>query len=330
MGVTIQKMRLEDLNVSDVSIRECDISHLDFQGLKQSIKNRIECGLPGLISPVKVREEQDKVDPTKTNIVLIDGLQRYTAHKELGIEEIDVINDGPITILEALTQQFQANKHRIAEKPAAEGRQFARMLMEDPRMTAGDLATMGGLSTDYVTKRLNIDKKAVPQVKELIDDGSIILQCARELVKLTPEDQILYLEDAISMTYQEFAEKVVGILREQQAEFRKGRGPKVEAKYIATPKARKINDVKAELADKSVALAMYPSTPELQEAFTTGIAWVLEMDSATTAQKKEKFDARVIEKTRLKKERKAAAAEKASVKAAAVAAKAQEEWANES
>ncbi len=305
MEEQIELMDVDIITNSDIAIRKEDVKDENYIGLKQDIKGRFERGEDDHVQqPIIVREEKDQAEPEKINIILVDGLQRLTACRELGIKQIRAINKGAISKLKALTDQFAANHHRIKQKPAAEGQQFNRMLTENPDFTAASLADLVGCTIDYINGRMRIAKKLIPQAQQLVDEGQIILLNAKTLCLINLEEQVNFLDNAMSMPPREFSDTVKAYKDQQNKDIREGGGgKKVEPVFKAAPHTRKQAEILEEIDSAEIAKSLYPDNVAAQKAFTSGAAWAIEMDEQTVTEKEEKWAARKEEMARKKKER---------------------------
>ncbi len=108
----MSKMNLADISVSPAALRQCQTDSEDYIQLRDSV------GQVGVLHPLLVREKTVQLDDgsADTYYELVDGLQRYTACQELGIEEVDV-KIGTFDDIEALQAQIITNVHRVETKP---------------------------------------------------------------------------------------------------------------------------------------------------------------------------------------------------------------------
>ena len=124
----IEFMNVADIKDSVTAIRAVDDKDPKYAELLHALST-VEPGK--LLTPILVRQEKNEATG-EVQTILVEGLHRLTAAKKLKWEFIPVINKGFITRLEAMAIQMSANAHRIAQKPAAEGKQYERMMAEDP------------------------------------------------------------------------------------------------------------------------------------------------------------------------------------------------------
>jgi len=316
----IKEYNVEDIVISDIAIRGENTKDVEYLGLKKSIQERNDQGLPPLQQPIILREDTNK-DTGKTDLVLVDGLQRLTAHKELGLKKIAGINQGKMTNMQAMIEQYTANKHRVRQKPAQEGQQFMRMCAEDETLTVSMIAQMVGQSIDYVNVRLSL-VKLPDNVQALVDDGSISVLNAKALLML-PEDseRIKYLQEAMQMNAGDFGKLIQDHKKELQAAAKTGSKPK-EAVYTPRVKPRNKTELTKEVSEQKIAKTLFKK-PEEIKAFIEGVKFAISLDEATITKEREKFERAKQEKERARAqaaaERKQRDAEIAARKAAEVA-----------
>lgn len=133
----------------------------EFQALKLSIKER------GFVSPIHVRDMGDG------NFQIIGGFHRYRAWKDLGNEHIWIINEGPLTDVEAKMRGLQDNLH--GENVPID---LARLIvsMEQDGMTLQQIAKRMGRPTEYINdvkELVNLEPDS-KQLKETIDRPHVV------------------------------------------------------------------------------------------------------------------------------------------------------------
>jgi len=169
-----------------VSLRGPELESDQFRGLKRSIE------AVGILENIIVYSDPNQ----KGKYCLIDGLQRLTIAKELGLETIPCQVRSEVTPMQVLSLQLQANFHRVDTKPAAYGRQIRRFLMEDASLTVNDIANDLGVSAAWVTQRINLHT-LTPEIADKVDNGDIKASKAFWLAKLPANEQATWVTDAI-------------------------------------------------------------------------------------------------------------------------------------
>ena len=156
--------------------KECE----EYVGLVDSIRQ------VGVMNPITVREVRDPETGQKY-YSLVDGLHRYNAAQDAGLEEIPVhvLTLDEVQVLEA---QLMANIHKVETRPVEYSKQLGRILAHNPLMTAAELSVKLGKSPTWVGQRLNLIKLD-EKIQALVDDGTINLTNAIAMSKLPPRSR---------------------------------------------------------------------------------------------------------------------------------------------
>lgn len=291
---TLRKVRILDIRENNTALRPCDRKSVEYQELLASIKTQ------GVLQTITVRECTDPVTSAKY-YGLIDGLQRFTAAKDAGFEDLDVkvvVADD----FEVLQKQLILNVQRIDTKPAEYATQLKRMLSMNQSLTVLELANMIGKSTEFIYARLNLTKLN-ESVAKLVDDGKIQLANAYALAKLPSDEQAAFVDRAMSQTPPEFIPQTTARVQELNKAARAGReaAPQV---WTAQPRQRKLGDLKAEFESPSVESKLLEGVTSPVDAFRIAVKWALHMDPISIAEAKAKEEARVAEAAAAKERRK--------------------------
>jgi len=306
-----------------VALRSVNAESEQFLGLVDSIKQK------GFLGAITVRK---KVDPetNKAYYELVDGLHRFAASKEAGLDRInvDVVNLDDDQTLEA---QIMANIHKVETRPIEYAKQLRRIMARNPMMIASELATKLGKSSAWLSQRLGLNKIENVDIQNLIDSGKIALANAYVLAKLPAEEQAEFMDRAMTVDPKEFVPLVNKRAKEIREAARKGRDA-ADAVFAPVAYLQKLAAIKTEQVDGKVAKALCSGLKTAEEGFKRGVEWILHLDpqsvkaqeAKSQAQKQERKDAanrRATEKANKKAE---IAAEKAK-EAADAAAKVKEE-----
>lgn len=323
----LEHVKISDIRPNEVALRGVQQDELSFQQLADSVKRE------GILSPISLREKQDKETGQKF-YELIDGLQRFTAAKLAGFEDV------PAQILdkddeEVMIAQIVGNAKRVETKPVDFANQIQKLLVARPTMTMGEMADMLHSSADWLNQILKL-RTLDASAKELVNDGHISLANAFVLAKLPAEEQGQYLEDAQTKPAAEFTGPVLERVKAIRTARRAGKDAG-EAEYTPNPRVRKLKEFEEILKDgnlpKSVVSAYAANVPNSGIAdvssasvgFQLGIQWALHLDPDSVEKGKAEFEARkraaAEEKTRKDAER----AQKKEKEAAERAEKAKKE-----
>ncbi len=308
---------MSQVRENPVALRSVNRESEAFLGLRDSISEK------GILNPIGVRRKVDTVDGVDVEYFeVVDGLHRYTAACEAGLTEIPVsvlaLNDA--AVLEA---QIMANVHKIDTKPIEYTNQMNRILGSNPTMTISEMAQRLSKSPSWVSQRLGL-LKLVESIQELVDEGRIKVSNAIALCRLPADEQVNFVDQAMSMTPEEFVPTVQARAKELRQAAAEGR--KAEpASFKPTPRSRKLSDLKDEYdsLDFGKSLDVHSLSPV--DAYKLGIAFAISLDPVSVAAQQSVYDERKRATDDAKKARAAERAKKKAEEAAATAAKLQEE-----
>lgn len=286
-----------------VALRTVDRETEEFAGLRDSIESF------GVLSSVSVRPKKDE---SGDYYELVDGLQRYSASLDLGLETIPVTEALSLETDErTLAAQIAANAHRIDTKPVEFANQMKRIFAGNLTMTLNEMASLVKKSPKWVEERLGF-LKLHPSIQSLVDGGQIKLSNATALTKLPHDEQLNYIEAAQVQEAGEFVPTVENRAKEIKDANRKGKnaGP---AEFVAVPHLRKLSEMQAEVKTQEIgnAIVKAQKIDGPVDGFTAGVRWCLGLDTETVAAARAKFEQKAAE---VKAARDKAAAERAKKK----------------
>lgn len=315
----LRNVAISDIRPNPVALRAVDRESEDFIQLRDSVADPSI----GLLNPINVRERSEEVDgETIVYYEIIDGLHRFTACSEAGFETIDVsVKDMDET--EAHLAQIVGNAMRIETKPVQYTKHLQRIIGANPTWTITDLANKVHRSPSWLTQRFGL-LKLEPTVQTFVDDAKISVSNAVVLAKLPHEEQLNFVDSAMTMGTAEFGPLVQQRVKEIREAEKAGKAA-APASFSPTAKPRKKSELEDELTNRSVLGSLASSCDTKEEAAYAALQWVLQLDADSVAtaeaqynEKKERIEA---EKARRKAER----AKKKAEEAAQAAAQAQDE-----
>ncbi len=290
LGLPEIKSKMKDLPVklireSNIALRSVQRQSEAYQGLVDSVRTH------GVLQSVLVREDKDP-ETNETFYWLIDGLQRYNACKDAGREMISakIVAMDDAGVLES---QIILNVHKIETRPVEYSKQLLRVMAGNPTMTISNLAVKLSKSPTWVSERLGL-VKLDKQIADRVDDDKINLSNAYALAKLPPEEQINFVDRAMTLQPQEFVPQVNLRVKELRDAKRQGRDPE-KAAFQPVAHCRKVGEIKDELNGKKIAAVLVAQTgiKDPVEAFNLGIQWVLNLDPVSVKLQYEAEEARV-------------------------------------
>jgi len=276
----LMTLELAKIKANPAALRPVNKQSDEYEGLVASIREM------GIITPISVRESQDE-DKDQFPYMLVDGLHRHTAALDAALEVIPcIVHD--LDDCATLKAQLVANIHKVETKPVQYAKQLQRILAYNPAMTQNELATAVGKSGSWIRDRLGLVKLTEAIVKE-VDEGNMNLPNAYVLAKLPEEEQVNFLERALTMQPAEFGPIVKLRIAELRKAEREGReaGP---AEFVPNPFLQKLTPIKEELENGAVGKALVakhkPKTPAA--GFALAIQWILNMDPDSQQAQREK------------------------------------------
>lgn len=303
---------ISSIRENPVALRGVDKEDAQYISLRDSV------GKHGVQLPISVREKKD--DAGNSIFEIVDGLHRYSTSVDNGLTEIpvSVITADEASVLEL---QIVGNLCRVDTAPAQYAQQLKRMFNLNPTMTLSEMADKVCQSPAWVNQRLSLTKLDV-EIQKLVDAGEINLSNAYALAKLPKEEQLNFIEPAITMTPAEFAPTVQARAKELKEAAKQGREANPQT-FAAVAHLRKVGDIKSEVENKSVGPALVASLglTTANEGFYAALDWVMSLDPASVEKQKANYEARQAQREEAKQK---AAIERAEKRAKEAAAKAEE------
>lgn len=286
---------------SDVALRGVQRQNEKYQLLLDSVKKR------GVLNSILVREQKDP----ETNTVfygLVDGLQRFTAATDAGLETIPA-NIVEMDDAEVLETQLITNLNRIETRPADVSKHLLRILSRNPFMTKSQLAERVSQSLTWVEQRLGLSD-LTDKIKELVNDSKIHLTNAYALSKIDPKEQEEHLEAAMTETPKTFVPRMKQRAKDIKDAQKSGRDP-AAAEFTPVQFMQKVGDVKKEFEQNypigHAFIEAYGLEASALEGWKLAILWSLHYDKASQDEQKRDYDRkkaeREAEKARLKEQR---------------------------
>lgn len=274
----------------------------DYAELVDSVRKR------GIMNAILVREIKDPVTGGKL-YGLIDGLHRFNAAMDAGLDEIPA-SIGSLEEGDLLEAQMLANVHKIETKAAEYSKALVKVLGSNPALTVTELAGRLSKSPKWLQDRLGL-VKLTDKIQALVNENKLVLVNAYALSKLPPEKQEELLNQAIAKSPAEFVGQADNVRRELAKAKREGR-PAVAA-FAPVERQQKLGLIKAERtiandnpAESAVMKAARANgVTTIEEAVAYTLNWVLHLDPVSIAKDKAEFDAEKANAA-AEKERKAA------------------------
>lgn len=316
MSTNVQVVKLSDIRENPVALRAVDRESEAFLGLRDSIRES------GLLNAISLREKSIVVDGVEIKFFeLIDGLHRYSAAKDAGLDEIPAILLD-LSDTEVLEAQVMANVHKIETRAVEYTKALNRILASNPTMTVSELAGRLSKSGSWLSQRLGL-LKLTDAIAQLVDEGKIKVSNAVALSKLPQDEQVGFVDSAMTMGADEFVPTVQARQKELRDAAKAGR--KAEpVTFAPVMRLQKMSILRDEYETPSVGPEIVKAnrvkTPE--GGFALGVAWALNIDPMSAEIQRAKAEAKQKALEDEKKKRAAARATKKAEEAQEAAAKA--------
>ena len=316
----LMTVKIAAIRENPVALRAVNRDSEDYLGLLESIRSK------GFIGAISVREKNDPETQT-SYYELVDGLHRYSAAKDAGLDSINV-DCVDLDAGQVLEVQIMSNIHKIETKPIEYSKQLIRILAMSPLMTESQLAAKLGKSPQWIKERLGLNKIEDENVAALINEGKITLSNAYALAKLPAEEIAEFLDRAMTLAPDEFIPAVNARVKEIKEAKRKGQDA-AELAFEPVAYMQKLKDIRNELETGSVAKSLIKATgvKDAAQGFSLAVQWMLHLDPKSVEVQKAEDDARraardekAKERAKLNAAKKAEKAKKAADEAAAAAA----------
>lgn len=276
----LMNIPLTKIRENKEALRKVNRQNPRYIEMRDSVKNQ------GILNAVSVRELTDPVT-NEEYYALIDGLHRYTAAKDVGLESIpaSILSKTDAEVLEA---QVIANIHKVETKPSEYSKQLVMILSQNPTLTKASLCTKLSKSLKWLDDRLGLTHLD-ESISKLVDDQTLNLTNAYMLSKLEEEEQKEFLDQALSQQPSEFIPTVNNRLKQIKDANRKGRDPS-KAEFAPVHHLKKTGEIKAELEHPNEILKSVGDKTDPKEIIKQVLLWCFNMDEIGIAFQKTKHE----------------------------------------
>lgn len=285
---------LADIRENPVALRAVNREDERYMGLVESIRTK------GFFGAITVRQKHDE-ESGQDYYELVDGLHRFSASKDAGLSEINVdivdLNDD-----ETLEAQIMTNIHRIETRPVEYSKQLLRILGRNPLMSEAELAQKLGKSSQWISERLGLTKIDNEDIQSLVNEGKIKLANAYALAKLPPEEQVDFVDRAMTLPPDEFVPAANTRMKEIREAKRKGQEAG-DAEFHPVAFMQKMKDFKDEKDSGEISKILCEGLNTPEEGFARAIEWALHLDPKSVEAQVAKDDQRKAEKAEAQKKR---------------------------
>lgn len=230
----------------------------------------------GVYQPILVR-------PVEGGHEIVEGWHRYEASKEAGRTTIPCIIR-EMSDHEVLVAQLQCQSIR----PLTASFEYARRLklLMQGGLTMKQLSEMISKTPKWIQDQIQLNRLC-DSARDPVENGDIKMTAALALANLPIDLQEKFIDDAISMTAQEFTERAKEALRDFKAYLLRLQQEDRET-GAAKPSLRAINVLKREALkprnSKTVLRAMKAKTAT--DGWTACLAWMFKLDPISVDKRK--------------------------------------------
>jgi len=275
------KVLLTQLRPAATALRKVDKNSAKFKEIVSSIA---KCGV---LNPIPAQLRKDE-ETGEEYYEITDGLHRFTASVECGLEEIP-IHVIELSEVDTLVAQVHTNYAKVDTKVSEFSKQLIRIMQKIPTCTEAELAEMTGFSLAFIRQRLKLNNIVNEATLSLIDAGKISLQNAYALASLPAEEQDTFVEDAITETPQAFLAAVKKRNKEIKESRKAGRAQTTE--FSATPHLRTLKELKTLVEDNAPVMQFIQDGMTNDEIVEAVIAYVMSLDAISVEEQKAKWEA---------------------------------------
>jgi ParB family chromosome partitioning protein len=270
---------ITDIDEPKRLLRLVDHNSVEFEELRHSITHN------GVLNAILVRPVGDRYE-------LVDGFNRYSAAKLVGLTELPCIVQS-MTDEEFLVRQFECNAVRISTKPVEFAIRIQQLLNANPGWTLNDVSKCVHKSPAWIAKILCILDLDV-EILVKVNRGVISLGNAIWLKRIPGDLRPDYLARAESLSVKAFAKIAGDVVKQLQEQITSGTRTKILG-FEPVPFLRTFREIKTEMftSAKRANLLKYAKATTAEEGYTTALKWACRLDPASI----EKQQLRHIERT---------------------------------
>lgn len=286
------------------AIRVVNKTGEEYLGLVESIRI---AGFNGVVTvrPVAGTDE----------FVIVDGMHRYCAAKDAGLENI------PVTVVnmdeaQAIEYSIMANVHNKQTSATEYCNGCLKLLNLHPLMTESELAAKLGKSPTWLGNILRLNRIENDEILNLINRGKINLSNAYALSKLPTDEMTNFLTEAQTMPPVEFIPLVNERVKAIRDAKRKGEDAG-SAEFRPAEWLQKLTDIREarDTGDIADVLVSETGVSTARDGFILALNWVMHADPFSIAEQKSAYEEKQAAKAEKDKQRTAERAAKAKIKA---------------
>ena len=263
-----------------IRLRDVDREAIDYLELRDSIRDH------GILQPLLVRPVGDVFE-------IIEGCHRFTAAKEVGLEEVPCLVR-QCSDEEALVLQLQANAISPETKLAEYAQQLKRLMLRNPDMTIRELSCLIRKSPAWVGKCLAL-VNILKELQVIVDRGEISIENAYLLAKIPRSMQKQYVDRAKVMPPKDFRVIVAACVKQFTEAVKQG---KMDAfysdKFEAVAYLRSLKEIEEERRKHAIGalICTGEGCRAVLDGFYAGLRWVCHLDRASVKEQEDAIRAK--------------------------------------
>jgi len=198
-----------------------DLIGIEFEELKDSISRM------GIIDPLTVKEVENGF------YKIISGNQRYRAAKEIGLSKLPCIVKKFKNIEEEVTCMVDANIRRrqltTSQKAKALYMLYKKTSGRNKKEKIKKISKVSEYGQRNIASLISIEEKMIPELKPIIDKGSIDIRKAGSIANLSPQVQYYIYEELKNVATQHVKDELNRVYEENIVLLKKAK--KAEKQY---------------------------------------------------------------------------------------------------
>ena len=210
---------------------------------------------------------------------LVDGVHRYTAAKELGLDSVPCIIKSDVDDDELLIAQLQANAIRPPTSRIEYAHQIRRIMARNPDMSFVELGALIGKSPLWIKDTLGL-LDLLPELQDEVDRGDIRAGNAVMLAKLPRHLRADFVKPARELRAKDFQQVVSDALRRHGAASKRGTLRTRFTRHEPRAYLRSLEEIAREIDLREVGFKVIEAEEcgTLEDAFYAGVKWCIHHD----------------------------------------------------
>ena len=265
MDDKIEFLPITSLREPRVKLRDVNRESLEYLEMRDSILDN------GILQSLLVRPQAEFYE-------IIEGLHRYTASKEVGLENLPCIIR-EYTDDEALVLQLAANAISPETKLAEYAQQLKRLMKRNPDLTIAELSCLIRKAPSWVGKCLNL-VDLLKEVQVMVNRGEIPAENAYMLAKIPKSMQRDYVDLAKTKSPKEFRLLAANCIKRFKEAVKQGKMEAYYSKCEPVAYLRSLKEIGEEQRMKPAGALTCTGEgcKSVLDGFYAGLRWVCHLD----------------------------------------------------